>query len=61
MEYEESGVHHRLTGRDEGCSQQELGVNKNVEEELEQRGGEGEVWTELQLAPKRPEHCKHCK
>lgn len=28
MEYEESDMRRRLTGRDEGCSQQELGVNK---------------------------------
>lgn len=41
MEYEESDMHRRLTGRDEGCSQQELGVNKImcVLRKVEQCGG----------------------
>lgn len=42
MGYEESNMHHRLTGRDEDCSQQELGINKILQVEENKVGVEGE-------------------
>lgn len=42
MGYEESNVRHRLTGRDEDCSQQELGINKILQVEENKVGVEGE-------------------
>lgn len=42
MGYEESNMHHRLTGRDEDCSQQALGINKILQVEENKVGVEGE-------------------